>query len=168
MSGKVIGIFVTGQAGLALQSRHTARAIAGKGLEGDRYADETGFYSQNPTTPGARELTLIDATAVKMANEAVDGDFDYANCRRNLITEGADLESLLGRRFTIGNVTCEGVRDCPPCVHLEELTGLKVMKPLLHTGGLRARIVKGGEIALGDPIADIGPADGEFAKRGAI
>ena len=48
----------------------------------------------------------------------------------------------------------------PACVHLDELTGKKVMKALVHTGGLRARIVQGGTIRVGDTIEAIGPASG--------
>jgi len=62
------------------------------------------------------------------------------------------LRALIGRRFRIGSVLCEGVRDCPPCVHLVEVTGKPVLEPLVDLGGLRAAILEGGTIRAGDPI----------------
>jgi MOSC domain-containing protein YiiM len=62
---------------------------------------------------------------------------------------------LLGKRFRIGEVVCEGVRLCPPCTHLEDVTGKPVMPPLVHRGGIRARIVAGGWIRVGDAVVEI-------------
>ena len=151
MAGHVVAIFVTLEAGAPMRSVETAVAVAGAGLDGDRYRTGTGFYSATPTTPGARELTLIAEEA--LAELARDG-FPLApgEHRRNIATRGVDLDPLLGRRFRIGGVLCEGVRACPPCNHLEELTGKAVLKPMVDRGGLRARIVEGGTIRAGDQI----------------
>ena len=133
----------------------SAEAIAGEGLVGDRYREGSGFYSSTPTDPGARELTLIaeeSLAAVLKDTGIVLGPEEH---RRNITTRGMSLESLLGTRFRIGEVVCEGVRPCPPCTHLEEITGKHVMKPLVHRGGVRARIVEGGCIRVGDPIQEL-------------
>lgn len=148
-------------------SRTDVRAIAGQGLEGDRYWSGTGFYSDRPTTEGARELTLIQLDAFEEIETAHGISFATSESRRNVITDGIELSGLIGKRFRMGDVVCEGVRDCPPCVHLEELTGKQVMKPLLRSGGLRARIVEGGTIRLGDPIEVTGKAEGSFVRRDA-
>ncbi len=73
--------------------------------------------------------------------------------RRNLLTRGVDLNALVGRRFTVGAVECEGVELCQPCNHLAKLTERGVLRGLVHRGGLRADIVSGGEIAVGDAVA---------------
>ncbi len=161
MAAHVVGIYVAESGGAQPVSRERATALAGKGLEGDRYANGTGFYSARPTTPGAREVTLIDRQSVEAAYASIAHPVDFASTRRNIVTEGVHLRGLIGKRFTIGNAICEGVRDCPPCNHLEELTGLKLLKPLVDTGGLRARVVIGGEIVVGDPITETGDALGE-------
>jgi MOSC domain-containing protein YiiM len=75
-----------------------------------------------------------------------------ARTRRNVTTRGIRLNELVGRRFRIGGVECEGTRLCEPCRYLEELLGKPVLEPLVHRAGLRARIVGGGEIALGDEV----------------
>src|SRR5919206_587761 len=72
--------------------------------------------------------------------------------RRNLTTRGVRLADLLGRRFRIGQVLLEGVKDCPPCTHLEDLVHKPVLRPLVDRGGLRARIVEGGRLRVGDEL----------------
>jgi MOSC domain-containing protein YiiM len=159
-AGTVLEIFTTPSASEPMVLQSEVVALAGKGLEGDRYAAEIGFYSSAPITAGGRELTLIDLRAIEEVAEQTGLPFSTVECRRNLITSGVDLDALIGKAFTVGLATCEGVRACPPCVHLEELTGKKVMKALARTGGLRARIVSGGRIRVGDPIEVVGPATG--------
>jgi len=158
--GTVLEIFTSDATGEPMIAQTNAEAIPGMGLAGDRYALGVGFYSNNPITSGARELTLIDMRSIAQVTEETGLPFSSIESRRNLITSGIDLEALIGLAFSIGDVRCEGVRACPPCVHLEELTGKKVMKSLAHTGGLRARIVQGGTIRVGDTIESIGPAQG--------
>ena len=63
------------------------------------------------------------------------------------------MAGLLGHRFRVGDVLLEGVKDCPPCEHLEQLVGKPVLRPLVGWGGLRARVLEGGTIRLGDVIA---------------
>jgi MOSC domain-containing protein YiiM len=160
MSGRLQGIDIATEAGAEMTSLDSARAIPGMGLEGDRYARGGGFYSDTPTTPGARELTLIEEEAIEEAARAAGVTFGGRESRRNLVTRGVDLKALLGKRFAVGEVVCEGVRECPPCTHLDGLTGKRLMPHLTRTGGLRARIVEGGTLAVGDPIEAIGEAEG--------
>jgi MOSC domain-containing protein YiiM len=72
--------------------------------------------------------------------------------RRNLIVRGVDLDALRGRRFRVGAVECLGQRRCEPCAHLERLTRPGVLRALAHRGGLRADILRGGELHVGDPV----------------
>jgi MOSC domain-containing protein YiiM len=81
--------------------------------------------------------------------------------RRNVVTRGVRLHDLIGKRFQLGSLLCEGTRVCEPCVRLEELTGKSVNAPLVHRGGLRVRILEGGTLRVGDPVR---PAD-EAAQR---
>lgn len=155
MTGEVVAIHVTSSAGAPMRSLSHAEAVAGEGLRGDRYQTGAGFYSAVPTDPGARELTLIAAEALAAMRAETGIDLPLHEHRRNITTRGVDLPSLLGQQFCIGEVICEGVRDCPPCNHLEEITGKAVLPPLVHRGGLRARIVSGGTLRVGDPITTL-------------
>ena len=75
--------------------------------------------------------------------------------RRNLVTEGVDLDQLVGRTFSVGDVVMRGVRDCPPCKYLEGLTRPGVLAALKGRGGLRADIVRAGVLRVGDKIAEV-------------
>ena len=69
-----------------------------------------------------------------------------------MVTRGIGLNDLVGRPFRVGAVRCVGIEPCDPCRHLEWLTKPGVLKGLAGRGGLRADVVSGGEIALGDPV----------------
>ena len=126
------------------------KAVAGVGLEGDRYALGLGRYSNRPGT--GRALTLIEAEVIEwLMNEHLI-ELAPGEARRNLTTRGVRLNPLVGKRFWIGDVLCEGMRFCEPCAYLEGLTGKPVLKPLVERAGLRAEILQGGEIAVGDEV----------------
>jgi MOSC domain-containing protein YiiM len=136
-----------------MQCLSEAEAVAGRGLNGDRYAEGIGFYSPRPTDPGAREVTLIEAETLDALRAEHGLTLAAHEHRRNLTVRGVRLNELVGRRFRVGEVVLEGIRDCPPCEHLEGLVSKRVLKPLIGRGGLRARVVTGGTIRVGDRIA---------------
>ena len=128
-----------------------ARAVSGRGLEGDRYHDGTGSFSWKGRGNG-RDLTLVAAEALEALAVEHGIELDGAASRRNVLTRGVDLDGLLGRRFSIGEAMCAGVRPCEPCAHLARLTDPGVLAGLAGRGGLRADILVGGTIAVGDPV----------------
>jgi MOSC domain-containing protein YiiM len=151
--GHVEAICIAPRGSADMQGLTEVEAIVGVGLRGDRYATGVGFYSQRPTDPGAREVTLIEAETLDALRAEHGIELGVAQHRRNLTVRGVRLGDLLGQRFSVGDeVVLEGVRDCPPCEHLEGLTGKRVIQPLLERGGLRARIVVGGAIHVRDAI----------------
>jgi MOSC domain-containing protein YiiM len=128
-------------------------AVAGHGLEGDRK------YRRDDLPPSKngpdRELTLIESEAIEAVNRDYSVTLSPIETRRNLLTRGVALNHLVGRRFRVGDVLLEGIRLCEPCDHLESLTRPGVREALLHRGGLRAQIIEGGPIRVGDPISVI-------------
>jgi MOSC domain-containing protein YiiM len=151
--GQVEAICIASCGSADMQALDAVEAIAGSGLRGDRYAAGTGFYSQRPTDPGAREVTLIEAEVLDDLLRDHGIELSVDEHRRNLTVRGVRLEELRGQRFTVGEVVLEGVRDCPPCEHLEQLTRKQVLRPLIERGGLRARVLVGGTIHVGDTLA---------------
>jgi hypothetical protein len=143
-AGTVEAIVLAAAAEAPLRSVEVAQAIAGRGLEGDRYADGAGTFS--PGGGRGHDLTLV---AAEVLEEVGLGPVD---ARRNLIVRGINLDALRGRRFRVGEVECLGQRRCEPCAHLERLTRPGVLRALVHRGGLRADIVRGGELRVGDPV----------------
>lgn len=127
-----------------------ARAIPGKGLEGDRYHSQTGTFSNKPGP--AREVTLIEIEALEALKRDYGIELGLGSSRRNLVTRGVPLNHLVGREFRVGEVTLRGIRLCEPCSHLEGLTRPGVIRGLVHRGGLRAQILTEGTICAGDTI----------------
>jgi MOSC domain-containing protein YiiM len=156
MSGRVIGLFTTLAESQPMIAHDRVEAIAGRGLRGDRYELGLGFYSARPLPGGARELTLIETESLTAILAESGIELTPLESRRNVVTSGVRLHDLVGKRFRVGGLLCEGVRDCPPCEHLEELTGKQVMKPMARRGGLRANILENGTISVGDSIEEVG------------
>jgi MOSC domain-containing protein YiiM len=155
MTGRVEAIFICAAASEPMQPLDEAEAHAGVGLAGDRYSNHTGYYSDRPRADGGRELTLISVEMLDDLFAASGIRLTPSETRRNLLTSGIGLNELIGRRFTIGPVHCEGIDYCTPCEHLVELTDKPVLRPLVERGGLRARIVSGGIIAIGATIREL-------------
>jgi MOSC domain-containing protein YiiM len=147
--GVVEAISLAGEAGGPMTVVPTAEAVAGRGLQGDRYARGAGTFS-DPNGRGY-DLTLVEAEALEEL--AADGvELAPAEARRNLVVRGVPLDDLIGRRFRVGEVECFGQRRCEPCAHLEKLTRPGVLRGLVHRGGLRADVLSDGGIRVGDII----------------
>jgi MOSC domain-containing protein YiiM len=121
-------------------------ALAGKGLQGDRY-----MLSNNS---GKRGVTLIQAEHLP-AIAALSGHAAVAPAilRRNVVVEGIALVALKGRRFRIGDVLLEGTDGCDPCSRMEAALGPGGYNAMRGHGGLTARILEGGTLRVGDAVA---------------
>jgi MOSC domain-containing protein YiiM len=142
--GRVEGIYITSEHGELPQAVERVRALAGRGLEGNRY-----FFDDAP--PG-RAVTLIAAEAVESMEHEHGIALEPGATRRNVVTRGIDVNALVGKRFRIGDVECEGVELCEPCEHLQSMTKPGIIKGLVHRGGLNADLLSDGEIAVGDSV----------------
>jgi MOSC domain-containing protein YiiM len=147
--GTVEQILVAGAKGTPRAAVERVLAVAGKGLEGDRYFGRgPGRYAAN------RQVTLIEAEAVD-AVRAGGVPFTAADARRNVVTRGVRLNELVGRTFRLGGAVLRGVELCHPCGHLAKLTHRGVTATLKMRGGLRAEVLTGGEIRVGDALAEV-------------
>jgi MOSC domain-containing protein YiiM len=151
-NGKVAGIFVTAIAGAMPSGVPRVLAVAGRGLDGDRYGSGAGTWSDRPG--GGRQLTLIAQEDLDAVARESGIRIEAAASRRNVLTIGIDLRALVGKRFRIGEALCLGIRLCEPCSYLEEKTQPGVLKAFVHRAGLRADIIQGGEIAVGDRVRE--------------
>lgn len=157
--GRVVSIHIAPEASAPMEVVAEARAVPGRGLEGDRYFTGRGLYSTKPSA-GGREVTLIEMETIEALFSGIknaDGEtlgikLTAAESRRNIATAGVPLNHLVGREFWVGDVLLQGTRLCEPCKHLEDLTQRGVLGGLIHRGGLRARILAEGTIRVGDPI----------------
>jgi MOSC domain-containing protein YiiM len=150
-SGTVVSIHLAHVGGAPVRQLLEVRAVAGKGLEGDRYFSGSGTYSKPKHDPGA-EATLIESEALEALKRDYGIELAPGASRRNIMTRGMSLHHLVGREFAIGAVRFRGIRLCEPCAHLQKLTEPGVMRGLVHRGGLNAEILAGGVIRVGDAI----------------
>jgi MOSC domain-containing protein YiiM len=144
-TGTVEGIFVAAAASEPTQSLERVRALAGKGLEGDRHLSGTGTFPSG--LPGSA-LTLIEAEVCESLAPVLGPD----EHRRNVVTRGIDLNGLVGLEFRIGALRCRGMRLCEPCTVAQRYASRPILRSLVHRGGLRADILQDGEIVRGDLV----------------
>ena len=152
MKGIVLNIYISSKAGVEVISLNEAALIPGRGIEGDRYYNGTGTFSELLKNNSSSELTLIEKEEIDTFNKEQNININYSNFRRNIITEGIRLNSLVGKIFTIGNATLKGIRLCEPCAHLAETVNKLVIPHLIKRGGLRAQIISTSNIKVGDQI----------------
>jgi MOSC domain-containing protein YiiM len=148
--GMLVSIHVAPSATAAMQAVPRVRAVAGRGLEGDRYFLAQGTFSM-PRQPDD-QVTLIEEEAVAAVFAETKVALREEDTRRNLVTRGVPLNHLVGREFVVGSVRFRGHGLCEPCKHLESLTRGGLRETLLHRGGLRAEILSDGVLEPGQTV----------------
>ena len=119
--------------------------IAGRGIEGDRYCALD--------TEPSQQITLIECEVIDQFNQETGSEFSYAMFRRNLVTEGVQLNSLVGETFNVGEVRLRGHELCEPCRYLQDkLKVADLVTRLVHKGGLCCEILTSGTIRSGDNL----------------
>ncbi len=164
IAGQVSGVFWCAGAGDPMQSVRRLRVIAGMGLEGDRYATGLGAYSA--TEPSKiRHLSLITEEGIATANDWQQAaglpTFSMVQTRRNVLLRGISaqaLNDLVGQHFWVGNIQCRGIELCTPCPRPSQLSQQDGFQEAFEgRGGLRAEVLLGGELAVGDALRCVRP-----------
>jgi hypothetical protein len=147
--GTVEGIWLASSAGEPAREVQSARALAGRGLEDDRHVTGKGTFASG--LPGSA-LTLVEAEVC----ESFAPPLHPSEHRRNVVTRGIALNTLVGHEFTIGSLRCRGMRLCEPCTVVQRYASRPVLRELVHRGGLRADILHDGQIEVGDEVRAAG------------
>lgn len=148
--GTVEAIYRFADSGVPGELISSARLIAGLGIDGDRYALGKGHFQSEGRWGQA--LTLIEAEAIERLASEHRVEMPVAQARRNIVTRDIDLNALMGKRFRIGGLLCQGSRLAEPCAWLQKTTPAGMLRGLVHRGGLRADILEDGIIQHGDAI----------------
>jgi MOSC domain-containing protein YiiM len=162
-AGSVVEIWLAGAAAQPMRRVTGVEAVAGLGLAGDRYALGGGTWAQYPDLE--KQVTLIDRDDVAAVAAETSSDLTAGDTRRNVVTTGIELPTLVGQWFTVGDALLFGMKRCPPCTHLERLTGVRLVKAMVHRGGINAAVFAGGAIAVEDVVRSV--SEDEAARRGA-
>lgn len=141
--GKLVQIYLRPSARTPVKSVVRAEAVAGQGLEGDHAGG------------GKRQVTLISRQAWQDALAELGGDpLDPGTRRANLLVEGLDLGASIGRRLRIGPVELQVEGETRPCGLMDDARqGLRDALVPACRGGVYARILSGGPLAVGDEVA---------------
>ncbi len=122
-----------------------AQCVAGQGLVGDR------FFGHKENYKG--QITFFSLEVYETLCSSLNVfDKSTAVFRRNVITSGIDLNSLIGKTFEIQTILFEGMAECSPCYWMDQAFAPGAEEQLKGQGGLRARI-------LSDGILKTGPAE---------
>ena len=141
---EVFGITVCSDFGKDMIQLDSVEAIAGKGIVEDRY------FKKNKNTSN---ITLIEKENIDLFNKNFSCSIPYQKFRRNIITKGIRLNSLVGREIFIGSVKIKVHELCQPCLKLQKLLGQNnFVKDMTHKSGIRCEILIGGKIGKGNKI----------------
>jgi MOSC domain-containing protein YiiM len=143
MEGVVEGIYVAREGSAAMERVDEVKIVEGRGIEGDRYFEGTGFW-----TPygDVCEVTLISSEDLDHIESELGISVKSGEHRRNIVTRGIDLNELRKKRFRVGETVLEYDRPRPPCRHVQDLTEPGMTRALRGRGGICARVVEGGKI----------------------
>ena len=141
-AGRVDWIGLRPARDVAMLPVEVAKATAGKGLSGDRYASGSG----------KRGITLIQAEHLPVIAALAGHALTPALLRRNVVVSGIPLIALKDRQFRIGDVVLQGTESCDPCSRMETALGAGGYNAMRGMGGLCARIISGGNFRLGDQV----------------
>ena len=152
---QIHSIYIAKLAGDPMQQMQQVSIIAGKGIEGDRYAADIGAFSKS--TPKIRHLSLIALAGITSANQQLirhqQPTFGEGNTRRNIIMSNItadELNALVGKIFYLGGLAFRGTELCVPCQRPAKL----LLRPdfieaFATRGGLRAEALESGTLNTG-------------------
>ncbi|HEX2742066.1 MAG TPA: MOSC domain-containing protein [Rubrobacter sp.] len=149
MQGVVESIYVTGEGSASMERVDEVRTIEGCGIEGDRYCEGMGYWTN---FGDVCEVTLISSEDLEHIERELGIGVGNGEHRRNIVTRGVSLKVLRGKRFRIGDAVLEYDGPRPPCRHVQDLTEPGMTRALKGRGGICARVVQAGRIRARDAI----------------
>ncbi len=153
-AGKVVSLFIVDRRAEPMEKVEQLSALAGQGIEGDRYLLGTGTYSKKPE-PG-RQITLIRSEILESLKDKSDITVRPEESRRNILTEGIEINELVGTEFYVGTVRLRAHRLTEPCKYLENLLEQPgLYEDLWGNGGVSCEILTDGIIKEGDIITTV-------------
>ncbi|MEM7222856.1 MAG: MOSC domain-containing protein [Pseudomonadota bacterium] len=157
----VAALYICPEAGAQMVRVPQIEAVAGRGLEGDRYFLNRGHWSESDEC----EVTLIAQEDLAQATAETGISLEAGRHRRNVVTRHIDLNELLGKRFRIGDAFFGAARPRPPCLYLQKLTEPGLARALVGRGGVGVHCFRSGPIREGDSIELLNLSVGALLRR---
>jgi len=140
-------IWINPEIGIPNKRVTEIQVVAGSGIVGDHNFNKSQWIGQN--------ITFIEREKILQYNKDYGQNIEMGATRRNIVTKGIDLNALVDKEFSIGDVRFKGVDLCEPCKDLgqalatDTITSPEVVKAFLTWGGLRANILQDGQLSVG-------------------
>jgi MOSC domain-containing protein YiiM len=154
MAGQVIELHIAAHKDAPAQAQTALALDAGHGIKGDRYFLPQQSLDMDASVRRKEEVTLISADELDAFNTQFQLAIPYGEFRRNIVTRNINLNALVGKRFRIGSVLCEGMELCEPCSKLARTVNRLVLPHLVHRAGIRATVIESGQVVPGDTIEE--------------
>jgi MOSC domain-containing protein YiiM len=138
--GKIVAISISERRGIQKTNVETARLVENHGIEGDAHAGDWH-----------RQLSLLAVESIaKMQDKGAD--VHPGNFAENITTEGIDVPHLqIGDRLTLGDAEVEITQIGKEC-HAHCAIFHQVGDCVMPREGIFARVLKGGELSVGDGV----------------
>ena len=142
---KVFKIGISKKNGEKINEINEIEVLSGKGIMGDRHYHDSNNHKG--------QITLIEKENIDYYNNKYKTEISYIDFRRNIVTEGIELNNLIKKEIEIGTVKIFPYELCRPCLHLEQMVnGKDIIKEFLRRGGLRCEVLVSGKVKIGDKI----------------
>lgn len=137
-----------------MQEIPEAKLESNRGIVDDRYYFKAGTFSDIPKgNPKKRDVTFIASEEIDKFNSEMNMSIGYEKFRRNILTEGVNLNELVGVEFTVGNCRFLGIELCEPCAYLAKIVHSSILPAMNGRSGIRAIILEGGTLTKGNEFS---------------
>ena len=151
---EIISIHVVQKKNAAAESCNHVTVRSNFGIIGD-YRSEKFQIGQ---------ITLIEADTIDAMSRKLGYDIPDGTSRRQIMVKGVKLNELIGRNLRIGQILVRVETKCNPCKKMEKTIGPGAKNAMDDKGGIRCRIIEGGNLHVGDKITVESPSCPYYAR----
>lgn len=110
------------------------------------------------------QITLIETETIDTMSRELGYDIPEGTSRRQIMVKGIKLNELIGKNLRIGQILVRVESKCNPCEKMEKKIGPGAKNAMNDKGGIRCRVIEGGEIHVGDKITVENPGCPYYAR----
>ncbi len=100
------------------------------------------------------QITLIEAEIIGAMSRKLGYEIPAGSSRRQIMVKGINLNELVGQNLRLGQILVRVEDKCNPCNNMEKKIGPGAKNAMNDKGGIRCRIIEGGELHVGDKITE--------------
>lgn len=141
-------IFIAPTAGADMHPVSKINAVVGRGLQGDRYFKQCGYWDP---VEGC-QITLITMDEIHMTIKTSPIPLGDGQHRRNLVINGLKPKHLIDKKLRIGTAVFQYQKPRPPCGYLDKLTSNGTAEALRGYAGCCLKVIESGTIEVGDNV----------------